>query len=108
MEFPTTEELLEMTVDELLSYIGDLDDVIKTFEPGGLQAMIDGKAALAKLPPSTERKAIRVAAGVSQDAVADYLGCTRGAVHMWEKEGGHNPKWSVAVRYLRLLERLAV
>ena len=58
-----------------------------------------------RLPPPTVATAIRRAAGVSQEMVADELGVTRVTVSRWEA-GLHRPRGKLRLRYAELLEEL--
>ena len=56
-------------------------------------------------PPPALAKAIRQAAGLSQDALAKELGVSRITVLRWES-GERKPRGAAAVRYARLLAEL--
>lgn len=58
------------------------------------------------LPPPTVRRAIREAAGVSSQAVAQALGVTRQAVDNWER-GRRSPRPPHLSAYAELLRTLA-
>lgn len=59
-----------------------------------------------RLPPPDQRKAIRVAYGVSQGDVASVLGVSRLTVSMWER-GQTEPKTEHAERYAALLDSMS-
>lgn len=58
-----------------------------------------------ELPEPRRRRALRQAAGVSQDAVAEMVGVCRPTITRWEG-GGRTPRGEFAVRYLEALDRL--
>lgn len=62
--------------------------------------------ALRRLPPPETRRTIRVAAGVSQAAVADALGVSQASVGYWEA-GSRTPRGDHAAAYLLLLDELS-
>ena len=57
-----------------------------------------------RLPQSTERRAIRDAAGLSREQVARALGVSVETVKAWE--GGSTPRPANLVAYVELLDRL--
>lgn len=57
------------------------------------------------LPPPAERRAIRVGAKVSQQFMADVIGCSRPAVTAYEK-GTRNPSGTRLKRYAEALRIL--
>lgn len=57
------------------------------------------------LPTPADRRAIREAAGLSAADVARVLGVTRATVTRYEHDI-RSPQGDLAVRYLRLLDRL--
>jgi DNA-binding transcriptional regulator YiaG len=59
-----------------------------------------------RLPPAQTRRAIRLAAGVSQVRMAAELGVHRLTFVRWEN-GTHQPKGDAGERYARLLSELA-
>jgi len=70
-----------------------------------LRALRDSIAIQRELPPASTRRALREAAGVTQDAVASACGVTRQAVSTWEA-GRATPHGEKLVRYLRVLRLL--
>jgi DNA-binding XRE family transcriptional regulator len=52
----------------------------------------------APLPPPSERKRIREAAGWTQADVGDHLAVNRHAVKMYERRAGHDPSTGIAIR----------
>lgn len=58
-----------------------------------------------RLPPAPVAKAIRAAAGVSQQQVADELGVDRVTVARWEG-GQRRPRGALLSRYVDLLDAL--
>jgi DNA-binding XRE family transcriptional regulator len=59
-----------------------------------------------RLPSAKTRKAIRIAAGVSQVRMAAELGVHRTTLIRWEKDEGQQPRGTVRERYARLLTDL--
>lgn len=57
------------------------------------------------LPPPAERRAIRIASGVTQEDIAGEVGRTRAAVSRWES-GERAPRGADLVAYAELLQRL--
>lgn len=58
-----------------------------------------------RLPPPAVARAIRDAAGVSQQQVADELGVNRVSVARWEL-GERVPRGELRLRYIDLLDEL--
>lgn len=58
-----------------------------------------------QLPDPSAARAIRMAAGVSQQRLADELGVRRNTVSRWEA-GERHPSPSLRARYARLLLQL--
>jgi DNA-binding transcriptional regulator YiaG len=58
-----------------------------------------------RLPPPSARRAIREAAGVTQQRIAVELGVTRAAVSFWE-QGRCDPRGDRRLRYVAILEGL--
>jgi len=58
-----------------------------------------------RVPPPAVARAVRTAAGVPQDAVADELGVHRVTVARWEL-GTRRPRGELAQRYADVLECL--
>ncbi len=69
-----------------------------------LEALRQRRAPV-QLPPPDQRKAIRMAYGVSQNDVASVLGVSRLTVSMWER-GETDPKPEHARKYSELLEQM--
>jgi DNA-binding transcriptional regulator YiaG len=63
------------------------------------------RAATKALPPPLSRKALRQAAGLSQQDIAGVLGVHRETVSRWEL-GTRTPRGELLVRYLELLHEL--
>jgi DNA-binding transcriptional regulator YiaG len=61
--------------------------------------------ARGQLPAPAERRAIREAAGLSQQDLADAIGTTRQAVSHWEL-GARTPRGSALRDYLEALQTL--
>jgi transcriptional regulator with XRE-family HTH domain len=58
------------------------------------------------LPEPSERRRIRVAAGLPQQAIADACGVDQSTVWRWER-GEMEPRGEHLVRYVAVLGRLA-
>lgn len=71
-----------------------------------LTERLEQARAVRRLPPPAARRQIREQAGLSQEDIARALGVTREAVVYWEL-GRRTPRPATAVRYLKLLDRLA-
>jgi transcriptional regulator with XRE-family HTH domain len=69
----------------------------------GADELLERLRSQRSLPPATERRRIREAAGASLRDVAAVLGVTPMAVHGWEK--GKTPR-EARQAYARLLEEL--
>jgi DNA-binding transcriptional regulator YiaG len=61
--------------------------------------------AARRLPPPAIARAIRDAAGVSQQQVADELGINRVSLARWEL-GTRSPRGALRLRYIELLDAL--
>jgi transcriptional regulator with XRE-family HTH domain len=72
-----------------------------TFE--ALRERVDSRRAL---PPPRMRRALRRAAGVSLEALAESLGVSRETVRLWEL-GAHNPYDRNLTAYREALDILA-
>ena len=59
-----------------------------------------------RLPPPSERRAIRERAGVSRRQLARELGVSDAAVAWWEDPCGFTPRPAKALAYRRLLDEL--
>lgn len=59
----------------------------------------------ADLPSVDRRVAIREQAGLSQEELADAIGCTRAAVHNWER-GLRSPQGEMLDRYVEALRTM--
>lgn len=70
-----------------------------------LEALRAKVAARKGLPPPSLRRAIRENAGVSQQDVADALGCHRETVSRWET-GERSPTGDLLAAYVALLGEL--
>lgn len=66
---------------------------------------IDEVRAARRLPPPAMARAIRVAAGVTQQRVADELDVHVVTVARWEN-GSRHPRGDVRARYAELLDSL--
>ena len=69
--------------------------------------LLDEVRQAKKLPPPSTARLIRVAAGVSQERLAQELGVHRMTVHRWET-GERAPRGVHRVLYSRLLEELRI
>jgi DNA-binding XRE family transcriptional regulator len=88
---------------------------LRRFTPCPARATVDGVAyiddvlararARRTLPPPRSRRALREAAGLSQEQVAHALGVTRPQVSRYES-GQRTPGVDVATRYAALLDRI--
>jgi transcriptional regulator with XRE-family HTH domain len=58
-----------------------------------------------RLPPPAKQRLIRELAGLSQEDIAQALGCTRMAVSLWES-GRRTPRPPLLARYVALLDRI--
>jgi transcriptional regulator with XRE-family HTH domain len=58
------------------------------------------------LPPPAVARAIREAAGVTQERMAEELGVHRVTVARWEQTSGRSPRGELRARYARLLREL--
>jgi transcriptional regulator with XRE-family HTH domain len=70
-----------------------------------VSVLIDQVRAARRLPPPAVARAIRDAAGVSQQQLADELGVNRVTVARWEL-GTRTPRGELRLRYTTLLEQL--
>lgn len=70
-----------------------------------MSSLLDEVRAARRLPPPAMRRAIRQAAGVTQQRIADELGVDRVTVTRWEA-GRRHPRGELAARYTRLLDAL--
>jgi transcriptional regulator with XRE-family HTH domain len=70
-----------------------------------MSALIDQVRQARRLPPPVVARAIRDAAGVSQQQVADELGINRVSVARWEL-GARIPRGPLRLRYVELLDEL--
>lgn len=68
-------------------------------------SLIDEVRESRQLPTPPVARAIRIAAGVSQQRLADELGVQRNTVSRWEA-GERHPSSSLRARYARLLLQL--
>lgn len=59
-----------------------------------------------RLPPPAVARAIREAAGVTQERMAAELSVHRVTLARWEQENGRSPRGELRVRYVRLLREL--
>ena len=68
----------------------------------------DARRSSVKLPPPTERQRIRVAAGWTQQMIAQQVAMSRDAVGRWETSGpnGREPRPDVAWLYDQILNDL--
>jgi DNA-binding XRE family transcriptional regulator len=73
--------------------------------PSGLPPLLDELRA-ARLPPPAERRAIRVAAGISQRRLARALGVCQRNVSNWESPTGPEPRPEHALAYRVALDAL--
>ena len=64
--------------------------------------LIDARSAL---PEPPERRRLRLALHISQDAVAAYCLVSRQAVGFWE-DGSREPRGAHLLRYAEVLDRL--
>ena len=71
-----------------------------------LDAMLERKARIHRLPEPAIRRALREMAGLTQAELAAVLGVDRAAVSRYET-GDRSPKAGIAERYVDALERLA-
>lgn len=67
--------------------------------------LIDQAKARRLLPPPGARREIRIAAGISQTAMAAELDVHRATLVRWE-DGTHEPRGESVIRYASLLDRL--
>lgn len=58
-----------------------------------------------ELPPPEERRAIRIAAGVSQEDIAKELGLSRAAISRWETDK-RTPQDEHLLGYVKILRTL--
>lgn len=68
-------------------------------------SLLDEVGVRRSLPPPQRRKAIREAAGVSQERLAQELDVHRVTVARWE-HGSRSPRGELLARYVRLLDQL--
>lgn len=66
--------------------------------------VVDVRRARLRLPSAERREEIRRVAGVSREAMAEDLGVSSAAIHLWERGG--TPSRRNVVAYVRLLEAL--
>lgn len=71
-----------------------------------MTALVEQVRAARRLPPPVVARAIRIAAGASQQQLADELGVNRVSVARWEA-GDRRPRGELRIRYAALLEQLA-
>lgn len=69
------------------------------------KTLLEEIRAVRHLPAPALARAIREAAGVSQERIAQELGVDRVTVTRWES-GARRPRGAQAVAYARLLEQL--
>lgn len=70
-----------------------------------VSALIEHVRAARRLPPPAVARAIRDAANVSQQQIADELGVNRVTIARWEL-GTRSPRGELRLRYIELLEQL--
>lgn len=70
-----------------------------------MSALIEQVKAARRLPPPAIAKAIRDAADVSQQQLADELHVNRVTIARWES-GVRTPRGELRLRYVELLEQL--
>jgi len=70
-----------------------------------MSALAEQVRAARKLPPPAVARAIRDAAGVSQQQLADELGVGRVTIARWEL-GERTPRGELRLRYTSLLDEL--
>jgi transcriptional regulator with XRE-family HTH domain len=70
-----------------------------------VSVLIEQVKAARRLPPPAVARAIRDAAGVSQQQLADELGVNRVTIARWEL-GTRTPGGQLRLRYFDLLEQL--
>ena len=68
-------------------------------------SLLDEVRESQQLPSPSEARAIRIAAGVSQQRLADELGVRRNTICRWEA-GERRPSPLLRARYARLLTQL--
>jgi DNA-binding XRE family transcriptional regulator len=72
---------------------------------GQLATLAERIAVRRELPPPATRRALRLAAGVTQGEIAEACGVTRQAVCQWER-GIATPGRAALVRYIEVLRLL--
>lgn len=72
-------------------------------EPADVRRRISARR---RLPAPSERRSIRVAAGLSQEEVAALVGVHRESVSRWEL-GQRSPRGEMLVAYVEVLDELA-
>lgn len=70
-----------------------------------MSQLVEDVRELRRLPPPRVARAVRLAAGVSQVAMARELGVHRMTVARWE-DGTRRPQGELGLRYLHLLDQL--
>jgi DNA-binding transcriptional regulator YiaG len=70
-----------------------------------MSVLVEQVRAARRLPPPVVAKAIRAAAGVSQQRLADELGVCRVTVARWEIRA-RTPRGEIRLRYVDLLDQL--
>ena len=70
-----------------------------------MSGLVEQVRAARRLPPPAVARAIRAAAGVSQQRLADELGVCRVTVARWEI-GARTPQGEIRLRYVDLLAQL--
>jgi DNA-binding transcriptional regulator YiaG len=71
-----------------------------------MSGLLEKVRASRRLPPPEVRRAIRRAARVSQQELANELGCHRGTIARFET-GTRRPAGQLLLDYLRVLESLS-
>jgi transcriptional regulator with XRE-family HTH domain len=70
-----------------------------------MSALLEEVRTALRLPPPTRAREIRMAAGISQQRLADELGVDRVTVARWEL-GDRRPRGQLLMRYARVLIEL--